>query len=180
MTLPDIRLSPSGTPLGELPGGPFTGLQLRLDEDVSTLAAAAITTVALPLERTDLTSVQVSLPTPSPERRYGVRCHFGIETISATTATFSATLQGSYGEDVWFNLGGNSVATNADNEHVTVTVDFPMTLGSGLPTPMPVDEDDRPEFSVRVLISASGNSLFTVPAVTGFGGRALLSLAEYV
>lgn len=180
MSLPDIRLSPSGQPLGEVPGNAFTGLQLRLAEDVSVLNSTGVGATPLPLERENLTSVQVTLETPQPDRRYSVRCHFGVQSISATTGTFSATLQASYGEDVWFSLGGNSIETNANNEHLTVTADFPMTLGAGLPTPMPVDEALRPELSVRVLISASGASIYTVPSITGFGGRALLSLAEYV
>jgi hypothetical protein len=180
MTLPDMRLAPSGPVLGEVPGGAFTGLQLRLAEACEPCLATAITTTFLPLETTGPTTIEVELSEPQPDRRYGVRCHFAIETVSATTGTFSVRLEVDYGDDTWWLLQGQSVATNSDNESVTVEAAVPMTLGSALNRPVPPLAENRPYMKVRATIASSGNSIHTVPSVTGFGNVALLSLAEYV
>lgn len=180
MSLPNMRLAASGPAVDEVPGGAFTGMQLRLAEAVTALAAqAAVGTSYVPLDDAGAVTVQAVLPTPQRDRRYAVRCHFQMETISATTGTFDARLEGSYDGTTWWFLAGNSVATNADNETVTVNVDFPMTLGSELPTTVPVAEADRPNLRVRCSIKSSGTTIHSIPNPTEFGNRILISLAEY-
>lgn len=176
----NMRLSPSGPDLGDIPGNPFTGMQLRLAENVAALAPNAVPTTYLPLDDGAAVTLEAVLPEPQRDRRYSVRAHFMVETVSATTGTLDALLQGSYDGTTWWSLAGNSVQTEADNESLTMTVDFPMTLGSALPTPVPVAEADRPNLRVRIAVKASAITLFTVPAPAGFGNRALISIAELV
>ncbi|NJK42322.1 MAG: hypothetical protein HC937_00625 [Aquincola sp.] len=109
-------------------------MQLRLAENVAALAPNAVSTTYGPLDDGAAVILQAVLPEPQPDRRYKVSAHFMAETVSATTGTLDAQLEGSYDGATWWTLAGNSVQTEADNESLTVTVDFPMTLGSLLPT----------------------------------------------
>ena len=163
----NMRLSPSGPVLGEIPGNPFQGMQLRLAENVAALAPNAVSTTYGPLDDGAAVILQAVLPEPQPDRRYKVSAHFMAETVSGTTGTLDAQLEGSYDGATWWTLAGNSVQTEADNESLTVTVDFPMTLGSLLPTPVPALEADRPNLRVRIAVKASAITLTQSPHPRG-------------
>jgi hypothetical protein len=176
MTLPDIRLSPSGAPLGSTDGS-FDGFQLRHIDIVRSLLATALTTDYQVLLDIASDPSAVALVTPSPLRRYNVRCHFGAVTTTDAPGRLDVQLQGTYDAVTWFELGGNSINVEAAAEYLTAWADFPMTLGASLPTPM---TGSPTLIGVRVRARSSENDLLEIPTATGFGNRIMLSLSELV
>jgi hypothetical protein len=172
-----MRLPSSGPPLGEIPGGPFEGFQLRHIDNVPSLLATNVTTGYATVLDIDSVAATVALPTPQPNRQYSVRCTFGLNTTTDAAARIDILLQGTYDGVTWFTAGGNSMIAEATQENLTGWVDMPATLGSALVTPMP----DAPVLvGFRVQVRASEDDVFAIPTATGFGNRMILSLCELV
>lgn len=179
--LPDIRLAPSGAPLGELPGNPFGGLQLRLVEAAFSVAALAVTST----EYQEIVGVHdevlaVGLVSPQPDRRYKVNFTCQYRRNDSVTGVLRFRVSGSYDEGLtWFTLGGNAYAFDIQ-EHIwgpeQAVVNVPMTMGSALPVPVP--PAGAPSLLVKAEVSSSGASAFSLPSPIAPGNVAWLSVAE--
>ncbi len=175
-----LRIPNSGAPVKNSLGGnavPGDGMQLRLAENQSSQDVIMVTTGFAPVLDTQATPIVVTLPSPSPLRRYKVNCHFELENSSADTSGDALVgLEVSYdGGSTWDSI------RLAQNEHSMpfgvdrlVGIDLVMTPGEDLKVPVPAN---APSMSVRAVVAADADGLMRTTH-GGNQGTFWLSLAE--
>lgn len=175
----NLRYSPSGPFLGEIPGQPFKGLQLRLAEAAFSVALLPVTEVPQEIVGVHGEVLRVELADPSPGRMYKVNMAVEYAKIVSTVGDFHVMLEATWDNGTtWVELGGqtytypNEVVQPGPRQAVA---NWPATLGVNLPVEMPADAE---KIVVRALVNASESGIFTLPSPIRWGNRAYLSLAE--
>lgn len=180
-----IRLSPSGAPIGNAEGGqanPVTpGLMVRLAELTSPLDVGFLSTSGQTvLQDPTPAPLIVAIPNPDPNKRYKVNTSFELDNQSTAISTITVEVEASYdNQSSWNVLSSHAHLINgfsgppSSNQTRLVTGNVPMTLGSGLATPLPAN---APEIAVRI---TAGNSAGQVATTTGgTNGTFWVSLVE--
>lgn len=179
-----IRLSPSGAPIGNAEGGqanPVTpGLMVRLTELTQPLNVFTLTNVQQVLQNPTPQDLILGIPNPDPNKRYKVNASFELDNDSDSDGTVTVQIEASYDNRVsWNVLSVHDHLINGfsgppvSNQTRLVTGNVPMTLGSGLATPLPAG---IAQIDVRVTVSATGGTIVTTTG--GTNGTFWFSLAE--
>ena len=184
-----IRYSPSGPPIANANGGSAdagVGFMLRLDEGTTTVdTAEAALTPGVDTELKFNPNVATApflrprLADPSPNRRYRVTGAVDMFTTnSGGTATFTSKIWVSYDEAVTWEVISTveSQLGPATGAYKHCRIDVPLTLGSGLASPMPAAPTS---IQVKMTMQSSVNST-AFHAPDGTGGTGFLQLTEHL
>lgn len=182
MTIPEIRLSPSGAPASSIG---YVGLAQRMKQSVVSCANLAVLTTNLPILNTSSDEQILSLSDPNPALAYSAKCKFFVNKLTASSTQFIAEMQVRYTvagvAGSWQTLNTSSVSDAADTQlgKRQFEIDYPIRMGNlspGIPANCTLLE-------VRCVVRASAATQYSLANDGGSGvtgGAVYLELAEHV